>query len=115
MKQIFLARKNLRDKNLSDMNEREKHIWNERKLKMEAEFGKDALKNLDSQLQKMNGIITDNASAAKEAKELLDKFIRSTNVFEKLRKLENDREARRKYYEAKMRKKEIALAAVAKF
>ena len=114
MRQIFLARKNLRDKNLSDMNEREKHIWNERKLKMEAEFGKDALKNLDSQLQKMNGIIADNASASKEAKELLDKFIRATNVFEKLRKLENDREARRKYYEKKMRKKEIALAAVAK-
>jgi len=112
-KQMFLERRKLRDKKLSDMDEREKYIWNERKLKMEAEFGKNVLKNLDSQLQNINGVIIDNATAAKEAKNLLIKFIRATNVFEKLRKVENDREARRKYYEEKMRKREVALSAIA--
>ena len=49
LKQMAITHRDARNKALNKMDEREKKIWNERKLQMEAEFGKNALKNIDNQ------------------------------------------------------------------
>ena len=95
-KHMAIVHKTSRDKALDKMDDREKKIWNERKLQMEAEFGKNALKNIDNQILKINNNITDNQTALKGAKDLLNNFVRATNVFQRLKKLEEKRAEREK-------------------
>merc|ERR1712080_351570 len=78
------------------------------------EFGKNALKNIDNQILKINTNITDNQTALKEAKDLLNNFVRATNVFKRLKKLEEKRAEREKKWQEKMRKREKQMAQLAK-
>ena len=111
---MAIVHKTSRDKALDKMDDREKKIWNERKLQMEAEFGKNALKNIDNQILKINNNITDNQTALKGAKDLLNNFVRATNVFQRLKKLEEKRAEREKKWKEKMRKRERQMAQLAK-
>ena len=111
---ITLAQRKARTKRINNMKKNEKKRWDQNKLKREAEFGENALKNMDSQLQKINNNINDNQSALTKAKNLLNKFISATNVFEKLKKLEAKRFERHQKWVKRMKAKEAEMAWIAK-